>query len=327
MSWIKPRGKKGIFAYYWFDGKTTRSKSIHTADIDRAKEKKRIFDSQLEQRAPITDKSLWKEFVPEYLRFAETKKSKGTVEKEKHIIKKFESIANPLRLSSVNSQQIESWQAKVSQETSKANANAHYRHLKAMFSKAVEWQYIPQSPFRHVKQIKMEKRFPRFLNKKEINALFKAAKEDRSDAERLTAFYLYTGMRASELIGLKWQDIDLKQGWVRVFGKGQKERVIPIFDKLKPYLKRSGTGYVFGGETPLSRFTIADIFERLYKKAEIEGANIHCLRHTFASHAVMSGIDLATLKEILGHANIGTTMIYSHLSKGHIQSAIQKLRL
>ncbi len=325
MSWIKPRGKKGVYVYYWFDGKTTRSKSLHTVDEDAAKEKKRIYDRQLEQSTGLTEKSFWKDFISEYLPYAETNKSEGTVVKEKHTIKKFESAVSPHRASSVTPHQIEMWRNQIAQDTSKATSNQHLRYMKAIFSKAVQWGYVAESPLKYIQQIPTEKRFPRFLSKKEIKALFEAAKKDRPDACLIVSLLIYTGMRRGELVALKWADVNLERGWIRAFGKGQRERYIPIFKRLRPYLKPQGNGYVLGN--PLSKNTLYHTIKRLYRKAKIKGANVHTTRHTFASWAIMSGIDISTLKELLGHSSINVTQIYGSLSKNHIQDSIQKLRL
>ncbi|MDP6561071.1 MAG: site-specific integrase, partial [Candidatus Binatia bacterium] len=128
----------------------------------------------------------------------------------------------------------------------------------------------------------------------------------------------------------KWEDVDLGSGMIHILkSKSGKSREIPMSDHLRADLsrfpRRLGSEYVFPGKTGEPLKVIKRSWQRAVKKAEIEGATFHTLRHTAASYLVMGGVDLRTVQEILGHADIRITMRYAHLSPAHKAAAVQKL--
>ncbi len=141
------------------------------------------------------------------------------------------------------------------------------------------------------------------------------------------------GLRASELIGLDLRDFSPEQEVIRVFGKGSKERIVPILGSAKAalltYLEqgrgelvgRRPTSAVFlnvrGGR--ISRQSAHAIVERYGRLAGIEGLHPHTLRHSFATHLLEGGADLRVVQELLGHASIATTQLYTHVDTSHIR--------
>ncbi len=174
-----------------------------------------------------------------------------------------------------------------------------------------------------VKTGKLPKRLPNVLTEEEVDRLISVIPESFKGArDRAIVEVLYaTGMRVSELVSLKWEDIDLYEGIVLVYGKGKKQRVIPIGSKALESLERYAdmwnldkTGYVFfnmkGGRlTVRSVNRIVDFYSR---KAGIV-ASPHTLRHSFATHMLENGADLRVVQELLGHENLETTQIYTHV--------------
>ena len=153
---------------------------------------------------------------------------------------------------------------------------------------------------------------------------------DRAMLELLYA----TGMRVTELINLKVEDVNLIMGFVRVFGKGNKERIVPlgetIIDILETYietvrpqlLKKTVTDNLFLNMhgKPLSRQAIWKMIKQNGVKAEIfKTLTPHTLRHSFATHLLENGADLRAVQEMLGHADISTTQLYTHVSKSQIR--------
>ena len=144
------------------------------------------------------------------------------------------------------------------------------------------------------------------------------------------------GLRVSELVGLDLRDLYLDEGFVRVFGKGSKERLVPIggtaLERLRAYLSgpraelaahartARGVSAVFlnknGGR--ISRQTAHAVCERYGRMVGIEGLHPHTLRHSFATHMLAGGADLRVLQEILGHASVSTTQIYTHVDRTHL---------
>lgn len=141
------------------------------------------------------------------------------------------------------------------------------------------------------------------------------------------------GLRASELCGLDLRAVLLDEGLVRVFGKGSKERVVPLLGAaaraLTVYLER-GRGALAGRRPSdavflnarggrLSRQSVHAICERYGRVAGIEGLHPHTLRHSFATHLLEGGADLRAVQELLGHASVATTQLYTHLDRSHIR--------
>ncbi len=142
---------------------------------------------------------------------------------------------------------------------------------------------------------------------------------------------LHTGMRRSELFNLRWDDVNLRNRLIHVRdSKSGKPREIPIDDTLAATLRvlpsRFGKGYVFPSPATGGRLTtVQRQFRNAVKTAEIENVRLHDLRHTFASHLVMNGVDIETVAELLGHASIVMTQRYAHLSPHHKTRAVKVL--
>jgi integrase len=173
----------------------------------------------------------------------------------------------------------------------------------------------------------------RYFSKSELKRLFNTMEKELPPTQ--VAFFkvlAYTGMRLSELIGLKWKSVDLKRNKIAVVGhtKSGRKRDIPINPQLRQVLKalpRAGR-YVFdngNNEPMLTGSRWYHILERILQSCSIGHAHPHTFRHTFASHLVMAGADLKAVQELLGHSDIKTTMIYAHLSPDHLKNTVSKL--
>ncbi len=161
------------------------------------------------------------------------------------------------------------------------------------------------------------------------------AKRDKAMLELLYA----SGMRVSELISLNLNDVDTQGGFVRCFGKGHKERLIPIYRQaalavaeyareFRPHLVRSDNEKALflnqRGER-LTRQGFWQILKGYAKSAELgAGVTPHTLRHSFATHMLSGGADLRSVQELLGHANISTTQVYTHLTDEHVRRTYEK---
>jgi integrase/recombinase XerD len=145
-------------------------------------------------------------------------------------------------------------------------------------------------------------------------------------------------MRVSELTSLNLNDVDLRGGFVRCFGKGHKERIIPIHERatriIEEYLKGLRPRLVHNPEEQalfvnargerLTRQGLWQILKEYAKSVELAGITPHTLRHSFATHMLSGGADLRSVQELLGHANISTTQVYTHLTTDHIRSTYEK---
>ena len=188
---------------------------------------------------------------------------------------------------------------------------------------------------------KKEKRLPLVLSVNEIDALMIAADGDEPLALRNRAMLelLYgSGLRITELIELRLVDIHLNMGFINVTGKGNKERIVPIGDEgqyaLKRYIEKGRSElktvmgdiiFVNNRGNKISRVGFYKTLKRLAIKAGItKDISPHTLRHSFASHLLENGVDLRMVQELLGHEDISTTQIYTHISRKHLKAVYEE---
>lgn len=191
---------------------------------------------------------------------------------------------------------------------------------------------------------KMELKLPRFLKVEEIFELLEAPDLSTWAGRRDKALFevMYGGgLRVSEVVGLNWDNLDLIKGWVKVFGKGSKERHIPIGPPaqkaLQNYLEISEPRFAPGlsaqnlplfvnyQKTRLSSRSVARILAKhLVRIASSKSLSPHGLRHSFATHLLAAGADLRTIQELLGHASIATTQRYTHVDLGGLIDEYRK---
>jgi integrase/recombinase XerC len=184
------------------------------------------------------------------------------------------------------------------------------------------------------------RRLPRYIPEKEIQALLDgpwgndaASRRDRAILELLYG----TGIRLQELVGLDREDVDLEGGTARVLGKGGKERIVcfgpPTTRALRNYLGtdrsslpgKGGPLFPGRGGRRLSRRTVQRRVSRhLSRLARAGGRSPHALRHSFATHLLDHGADIRAIQELLGHANLGTTQVYTHVSVEALREAVDK---
>jgi integrase len=183
-----------------------------------------------------------------------------------------------------------------------ATVNREVQILHHMFVKALEWGIALENPVRHQKPLRVNNRRLRYLSHEEMARLLEIA-----DPVLLPVLItaLHTGLRRGELLALIWQDVDFKLGMIRVVRtKNGERREIPMTDTLRDTLQHPprhlASDYVFPGKTGQGMVDIRKRFHRALREAGIEGFVFHDLRHTFASHLVMAGVDLMTVKEF-GH--------------------------
>ncbi len=210
--------------------------------------------------------------------------------------------------------------------------------LRTIFNVAVKWGYLRDNPTKGVQKLKVDDSKPvRFLSKEECQRLLEACPEDLYP---IYFTFLNSGMRKAELENLEWADVDVERRKLKIRRKEfwqpkTGEREIPINQallELLTELKQKNdqslrSNFVFphqdGGRI---RIKLRDKLIEIAEKAKIEDlTKLHTLRHTFASHLVMSGVDLPTVKKLMGHSDIQTTMIYAHLAPDHLAEAVDRL--
>lgn len=254
---------------------------------------------------------------------------------------------------------------KIKGGTAPATVNRDLGTLRAALNRAVEWGYLDANPLAKIKPVKTDDLGrPRFLSEAEETRL-RTALDDREERHRkaresanawrserdyptmpdlralpfvdhlkpIVLLALNTGMRRGEIFNLRWEDVDLARALLTVRGAGAKSgktRHIPLnaeaLDILKGWQKMStGSGLVFPGEEGARLDNIDHGWQKLCKDAPLTAFRFHDLRHTFASKLVMAGVDLNTVRELLGHSDIKMTLRYAHLAPEHKAAAVARL--
>jgi integrase/recombinase XerD len=203
--------------------------------------------------------------------------------------------------------------------------------IRAFFRFLVLEGRMDSNPARLVDAPRMAMRIPRYLAAEEIDALLDAcdAAQPLGIRDRALFELIYScGLRVTEAVRLTVDRVSLEESVVRVLGKGSRERLVPLGERAKRELRRylaearpAAAGrkpvsvlFLGRGGRMLSRKTVWKIFKRLAQHAGLEG-KVHSLRHSFATHLLQGGADLRSVQELLGHADIGTTQIDTHVSQ------------
>ena len=189
---------------------------------------------------------------------------------------------------------------------------------------------LPANPARHLRTPRLGRRLPSFLPKDEskdlLDATFEASDAGRRDRALLELLYA-SGLRVAECCGLDLEDVDRRHGTVRVLGKGNRERMVPVGDAalaaLDDYLEGRGAaaGPLFRNSRG-KRLTTRSVHRIVRRRARAAGIDRrvtpHTLRHTFATHLLGEGADLRLIQELLGHRRLSTTQRYTHVSPEHL---------
>lgn len=211
--------------------------------------------------------------------------------------------------------------------------------LRSFFKFLLREGYIKTNPISGLVTPKLDKRLPLTMDVHEVTKLIEYPGNDiQGLRDRAIMETLYsTGIRVSELVGLNIEGVDFIGGVLKVLGKGKKERIVPIGDKalraLREYLDKR-TGWMEGRSKPVflnksdKRLTDRSVSLILDKYITLtglkEGISPHTLRHTFATHLLDRGADLRSVQELLGHMNLSTTQIYTHVTTDRLKSVYDK---
>ena len=275
------------------------------------------------------------------------------------------SVLKSLRLEEFTPQHLEKWRlAKQQKGTKPTTINRDLADLKAMFTRAYDWKLIASNPIAGVKPCKTESNtVVRFLSNEE-EALVREALDKRetklrearasanewreergyplktslencSYADYLKPVFILsvnTGLRKGEAFSLKWSDIDfeLKQLTVQSKNaKSSKTRHVPLNDEvlecLEQWKNQTDSVYLFEGKGGAPMKDTRKSWAKVLKEAQVKDFRWHDLRHTFASKLVMAGVDLNTVRELMGHSDIKMTLRYAHLAPEHKAAAVRRL--
>lgn len=232
-------------------------------------------------------------------------------------------------VSEINHPMIRSWiVSMMEQGITPRSINRKITTLKTYYKFLLRKGEIHLNPMLKVLSPKTSKRLPVYVEEPKMDLLFDEANfsgDFEAIRDRLILEFLYaTGMRLSELIGLTDKDVDPFQGQLKVLGKRNKERIIPFTTKLKGLIKeyRDERDQHFSavpsffvtdkGKTLYPKLVYRIVTRRLGEVTTLDKKSPHILRHTFATHMLNNGADINSVKELLGHANLSATQVYTH---------------
>ncbi len=235
---------------------------------------------------------------------------------------------------------VDGWLAQQFAEQAKASSIARrLSAVKRFYRLQVDGNAMREDPTVRVRAPRAPRRLPKLLSEKQVEALLSAPDvattlglRDRAMLETLYA----TGLRVSELVGLRLAQVSLDAGVVRVLGKGRKERLVPLGDEAVAWIERYRQEaraelagalrddhlFLTARRAPLTRQGFWALVKRYAARAGIPAAALspHVLRHAFATHLLNHGADLRVVQLLLGHADIGTTTIYTHVARERLKA-------
>ncbi len=290
----------------------------------------------------------WKSLIKGYENYLKIEKSlsSNTVDAYIRDINKMDGFFNnedsSKKITSISHENFQNYLSQLNEQ--KINARSQSRvisSIRSFFKYLMIEKIIDNNPSELLENPKTGKKLPEFLTIDEIDLMVSQINRSKSDGERNIAILevLYgCGLRVTELIELKISEIYWKEGFIRIIGKGNKERLVPLgkiaskhlkiyFNEIRVHQKIDSqfVDHVFINKNgrKLSRVMIFKIIKRLTEKAGIQkNVSPHTLRHSFATHLVEGGADLRAVQEMLGHQSITTTEIYTHLDKNYLKQNI-----
>ena len=284
------------------------------------------------------NEKLINEFI-DYLRF-EKKYSENTIVSYQNDLKKalifFKNDFNNL-----TKKDIQNYIRQLSKQESSASVSRSISTLKSLYKFLELNKYAKNNPLTTITNPKTPKKLPKVLSEEEVDKLLDInLKTDFDYRNKAMLELMYSsGLRVSELINLTVNDIDLINSSVRIFGKGSKERIVPLNDyaieALNNYISNHRRSLFKHGENNYlflnnhgNKMTRQGFFKTLQKIAKEKGIKSelspHTLRHSFATHLLKRGADLRSIQELLGHSDISTTQIYTHITSEKLQKNYQE---
>lgn len=243
------------------------------------------------------------------------------------IIKHLVDYFGDKHLNEINLNLINAYQAERKNFVSAITVNKEVGMLGLCYNFAIRNDMVYENPVERVEDFRVPKTRIRFLTVEEIHRLIQSCSGYLKDIV-MTA--LYTGARKSEVLGLKWKNIDFENRLV-VFEKTKNDgvREVPMTEALfqmfsMKFNENARNEYIFVNKDGKPFGNVFKSFNSVLRTTGIENFRFHDLRHTFASQLVMSGVDILTVKELLGHKELKTTLIYSHLAPKHKIEAVKK---
>jgi len=301
------RTRKGFyFLDLRIDGKRQRI-SLKTKDRKLASAKAKYLLRELEG-PHVARRVTLQEFIPEYLLYAEPRKAKGTLIKERFALQNLAVISNVKYLDDISFRIADDFISVIARKISPHTVNSYLASLRSVFNTALSWEYIAENPFRKVKKIRAELPEVRALSLDEINLILAMTRTMRPAYEPLFQFYLLTGIRRTEAINLEWQDVDFERNVILIKRtKGKRPRIMFLSPLAQHILKtRSEFSKPFDFQPP----RVTETFKLIARKAGIMDVKLHNLRASFITYSQDIGMPINFIEKLIGHVNRSVTRDY-----------------
>lgn len=280
-------------------------------------------------------------YIEKFIRYLEIEKnySKYTISNYRLDLKGFKKFLGDSALEKIDYLALRKYLAILKEKNLKnRTVGRHLSTLRSFFKFLIREGYLKTNPIAGLSSPRQEKLLPLFLTEEEVTKLIGAVKLDNErgfrDRAAMETFYS-AGIRVSELVGLNIEDIDFIGGVIKVIGKGKKERIVPIGDialsAIRVYLERrekeqeAGALFLNKSGKRITDRGVRNIIDKYIRIASIkQGVSPHTLRHSFATHLLNRGADLRSVQELLGHVNLSTTQIYTHLTTEKLKKVYDK---
>ena len=278
----------------------------------------------------------FKNYIEDFLDYLliDKKYSSNTIESYKNDLMKFYDFSKEkgIKIHSITKETMKEYLAHLKKlDMNDKSISRNISCIRTFYKFLLTEKVITNNPSEFIELPKLKKSLPTVLSLQEVERLLEIEVKDAYTARNKAMLELMyaTGLRVSELVNLKLGDVDLEEVVVRTMGKGNKERVIPLGDyaakALDEYIygyrmtlmKNKTTDYLFLNNhgNRMTRQGFFKMIKKLAKEKEIRtNFSPHTLRHSFATHLLDSGADLRSIQELLGHSDISTTQIYTHVS-------------
>lgn len=334
------KGYKGLYDLYFinpFTGKRTKI-STHKSTLKEAKKFRDEF--QIDTYSKIAKAKIinLEDLRVEVLVYAKNNMAEKTYDLYRRSLTNLINIIGNRQLSLVGMRDIENFKNVRVQTIRKSSANMEFRTLKAIFNYAVKCGIIKTNPAVNVKQFKLPEKEKLAFTSEHIKSLLDITSDPI--IKRITKFGLYTGCRLNEILNIQISDINVTEKFIIIRNKADfktktgKIRLIPITEGLEsllePFLAHPGHYYFFSfdGPTRLNKDFVSQKFKKYLRKAELpEKYHFHCLRHTFITNLIKSGVPINFVKELAGHSDIQTTMGYVHIELEDLREAMTTIKI
>ena len=276
--------------------------------------------------------------------FAQKNLAKNTIMSYENDLSEFAKFIGCNDFLDLNVNQFKKYVGYLSKNFSPSSHSRKLSSVKNFFLYLYDLKLVNNTPMDLIDFPKLPKKIPKFLSELEVNRLIEKSYEDQSFKGLRTTLLieiLYaTGIRVSELVGISLGDISDNYSSIIIRGKGGKQRIVPLFGKVKTVLKRyvaflnqfkrsTKSLFLFPSNSKLGHLTrnrFFQILKKLGKEIHLDLNRIspHVLRHSFASHLLSRGVDLRIIQESLGHKDISTTQIYTHIQSSRLRKILEK---